>query len=581
MHHLLRLTLAAAASLTIAACGGGGGSEGTSSFGPGAVGTGACAAASGASANGGASCVTASALTLVLSSSTVNNTGGQTVTATATASTASGQTVAGIPVTFSVDNNATFTATSSVTNASGVATATVSIGSDASNRVVTVTARSGGLSSSAPFSVTGSVLTATAVPAIVTPGSAGNKVDFRLVNSAGNPMVNQAITVTAGSLAPVTGTTGINGDYSYTYTAPTANGALDVVGTAGGVSRTQTVVVQGGNTTIPAAIGPILSASVSANPSVVSVNSTTSNNRTEIRALFVGGNNAPVRNVRVRFDLSGDANSVGGTFSTGTNVVYADANGIATTAYIPGSRSSPTNGVTIRACYDTVDFAASVCPNATTTTITVASDPLSVSIGSNAEIYVGSANLTYQRRFVVLVVDSSGRAVPNVDVIPSVDLERYLKGQYFRFGSVWVKGTFDNNGATVASGQLPAGVCANEDINRNAVREAAEDINGNGTLEPRKSDVAITVLGNGKTDASGTATVQIEYPQNVGSWLQVKILVAATGVAGTEGRATWTEQLPVPIDAINSAASPAFVRSPYGVVAESAAGYATPCHNPN
>ena len=110
------------------------------------------------------------------------------------------------------------------------------------------------------------------------------------------------------------------------------------------------------------------------------------------------------------------------------------------------------------------------------------------------------------------------------------------------------------------------GGCANEDGNRNGVLEAVEDINHSGAIEPRKSDVAVSIIGNGKTDDSGSAIVQIEYPQNVATWARVKILVSATGVSGTEGRATWTEVLPGPASAFTGTSSPAFMFSPYGVV---------------
>ena len=55
--------------------------------------------------------------------------------------------------------------------------------------------------------------------------------------------------------------------------------------------------------------------------------------------------------MRVKFDLNGDPNSIGGKFTTGSTVLYSDANGVVTTAYVPGARSSPTNGVSIRACF--------------------------------------------------------------------------------------------------------------------------------------------------------------------------------------------------------------------------------------
>ena len=60
---------------------------------------------------------------------------------------------------------------------------------------------------------------------------------------------------------------------------------------------------------------------------------------------------------RVTFDLGGDPQSVGGSFTAGGNgqLLYTDANGAVTTAYVPGTRSSPTDGVIVRACYGTSD----------------------------------------------------------------------------------------------------------------------------------------------------------------------------------------------------------------------------------
>jgi hypothetical protein len=549
MNKPLKMLTAAALAAGVAACGGGGGSAGTSPFGTGGTGT-TCVPSSASGAT--STCATAANLTLQLDSASIQNTGVATVKATATATTTSGQALSGIPVSFAVDNGATFTQSTPTTIADGTSVATVAIGANPSNRIITITATSGSLTATGLFAVTGATLTGTRVPAVVLPSSTNNRVDFRLVDANGKAMVGQAISVAAGSLGTTAGTTGVNGDYSYVYTAPATVGNLDVVATAGGVSNTQSVVVQSSAGSIPPVTVNILSASVSANPSVVSTNTAATSNRTELRALFVAALNAPIANVRVRFDLNGDPTSVGGTFSTGTNTVYSDASGVATSAYVPGIKSSPTNGVTIRACYDKVDFAATACPNQTTATITVVSDPLSVTIGSNDKVVIGPNDLTYIRKFVVLVVDASGKAKANVDVIPSIDIDRYWKGFYDTPGA-WTQ-------------HANAGGCANEDINRNGVLEGAEDINHSGAIEPRKSDVAVSIAGTGKTDDTGSATVQIEYPQNVATWARVKILVSATGVSGTEGRASWTEVLPGPASAFTQTSAPAFIDSPYGVV---------------
>ena len=353
-------------------------------------------------------------------------------------------------------------------------------------------------------------------------------------------------------------------------------GNLDIAATSGGSTATTTVVVQSIAGAIPPVTTAILSASVSANPSVVSTNSDGTSNQTQIRALFVGANNQPIKNVRVVFDLDGDVNSIGGTFTTGSNIVYSDASGVATTSYVPGGRSSPTDGLTIRACYDSVDFTTCDPTKVTKTTVTVISEALALTIGTNND--VGVQTLTYSRQFVVQVVDASGRAKANVDIVPSIDLPLYMKGQY------GINGSWQRTAA-------PA-VCLNEDLNRNGVLEIGEDLNKNVSLDPRKSDVAVTMVGSSKTDANGQAVLQITYPKNIATWEQVKILVAATGISGTEGRATWTEILPAPAsDFTNTAVSPPFQFSPYGVVTTTAASvtYAdgstatnvAPCSNPN
>jgi hypothetical protein len=113
--------------------------------------------------------------------------------------------------------------------------------------------------------------------------------------------------------------------------------------------------------------------------------------------------------------------------------------------------------------------------------------------------------------------------------------------------------------------------CDNEDLNRNGVRQvysngAVEDANGTGALEPRKADVAINFVGSSSTDSDGQVKLKITYGQSLASWLEFNILVAASGVAGTEGRTSYRSVLPVLAEAVsNASAEPAFRRAPYGV----------------
>ena len=87
--------------------------------------------------------------------------------------------------------------------------------------------------------------------------------------------------------------------------------------------------------------------------------------------------------VRVRFDLNGDPNNIGGSFSTGTSVIYSDANGDAITAYIPGTEIQPDQRRDDPCLLRHRRFRCTACPNSAVATITVVSDPLSVTIGSN------------------------------------------------------------------------------------------------------------------------------------------------------------------------------------------------------
>jgi hypothetical protein len=498
---------------------------------------------------------TAADLALVLSAPSIANSGTAVVTATATAVDVNRNAIAGIPITMQVDNGATILVSGAVTDATGRVTGQVGIGANPANRPIRVIATSGTLTREAVLQVTGMKVAATALPAVVAPGGAG-RVQFKVTNTNNTPLSNFDISVSGVGGVTTTAKTDSNGSYEYVYTAPTAGGELLIRGASGGAEAGVTVIVQAGPGAIPnVPVGSVASASVTANPSVVTVNTVGSTeNRAEIRALFVGANNAPIRNIRVRFDLNGDANSVGGTFTAGTNLVYSDVNGTALTSYIPGTRFSPTDGLTVRVCWDYQDFALGSCPNSALTTLTVISDALSVTIGTDNLVVVD--DLVYTQRFVIQVNDSSGLAKSDVLVSPLLDLTSYLQGFWFRAGDIWQK-------TTTATG------CENEDVNRNGVLETyanglKEDANSNGQLDPRKADAVISFDGPNRTGATGQVKLKLTYPKNVGSWVRYKITVAATGVSGTEGRANFSGLLLVPITDVRAEATPAFVNSPYG-----------------
>ncbi len=541
---MLRHTFVWLVSLGLAACGGGGGSEGTSPFG------------GGGSGSGGTGTSTAADLIVTASSARLPNTASGSVTITVTAIDATRNTVSSAPVTIGADNGGVVTADGVKTSATGVVTATLSAGDDRSIRVITITATSGAISKTTTVQVSGTTITSVLVPAVVSPNAPG-EVQYLVVDDAGTAMASQSVQVVATGLAPAqaTGVTGANGEYTFAYVAPATPGNYVITTNIAGKSDVRTVQVQP-TSTVPVVTTTIASASVSANPSVVAVNVPGSQaSRSEIRALFVGANNQPIPNVRVRFDLAGDVNSIGGAFTTGSTTLYSDANGIVTSAFVPGSRSSPTDGVTVRACYGVSDTDPNLtgCLTNKSATLTVTSEALGVSIGTNELIIVKS--LTYVKEFIVTVVDSAGVAKADVNLNVSLDLPNYRKGEMAGPGG-WRK-----------VGAPPSGdnaVCINEDKNRNGVLEAGDDDNGDGKLWPRKPDVVVSLLQS-KTRADGTAVLQIEYAKDHALWVDALITVSASGVAGSEGRDSRLVA-PVPADAasIKSTDAPAYIVSPYG-----------------
>ena len=532
---------------------------------------------------------TAADLALTLTpSARLSNSGATTVVVTVTAVDINRATVSGIPIALKVDNNATINTSGPVTDANGQVIGTVSIGGDKTNRIVTVTATSGALVKTVSIQVEGAKITATVLGAVLVPGDVG-RIQYRVVDDTGNPIADQPITITGLGGVQTAARSGSSGEYEYRFIAPNTAGVLEIRASIAGFERTDSVIVNSGAVTIPVVTAQVLSASVSANPSVVVVNTANSTvNRSEIRALFLSSGNTPVKNIRVRFDLDGDVQSIGGTFTSGSTLVYSDVNGVATSAYVPAGRFSPTDGVTVRACWDKVDFSAPACPNSAKATLTVVEDPLSVTIGTSNAISVGASNLSYVIRYLVQVVDSSGLAANDVQVSAQIDLLRYLKGEWLTGTEAWEK--------------FVRATCDNEDMNRNGVAEdfgngVVEDANqsaglvaGRPALEPRKADVAISFEGSNKTNSSGQVILRIEYPQNVGSWVAFNIVVSASGVAGTEGRANFDGTLAVPAAVVNNIkADPPFRYSPYGIGASAVVAAMVPgsgkisvlCTNPN
>lgn len=539
-----------ALTATLTACGGGGGSAGTPLYG-------------GGSTSSAGSTSTASALSIALSSATVVDTNTDGVTVTVTATNASGGTVSGTTISYTVTGGI-YTQPTTTTGSDGTNAITVKLGADKSNRTITIVASDGTHTATGYLTVTGAKISSTANPSVVAPSASGSVI-FRLLDASSNPLTSQSIEIQTSAGGAISGSTDSNGEYTYRFSAPSTSGTLTVTASGAGVTTSQDVLIQSTSTSIPDS-GTPTQVTLDVNPTVVSVNTAGSTaNSSVVRALFKGAANNPLANVRVKFDLNSDPYSVGGTFSA--QQVYTDANGYAVTSYIPGSVPSPTNGVTIRACYATTgDPSAIVCSsgNSQTKTLTVTADAVSVSIGSDENVYVDT-DLVYYRRFVVQVVDGAGRALAGVTITPTLDLVNYAKGQYVHGTGGWAIPTPTPPAVGFYS-------CLNEDLDRNNLitgsGASSEDINHNGQLDPRKADASVafeSAYTSGKTDSNGRVQLRVTYNRSSASWIKYSLNVSGS-VSGSEGRATWIEWAQFPASAISGTGAPAFVNSPYGIV---------------
>jgi len=555
----------------LAGCSGGGAtgcSTGTTPIGGSGGGTSGCS-------DGGSGSPTAADLIVTVTTSTasgIKNSGADTATVTVTAVDSNRNVVASVPVTIAPDATAVVTPSGTATDATGVVKGTIGLGSDRSNRMIAVSVTSGALQKAVNIPVFGAALTTT-VPSKVAPGSS-SQIIYHLVDASGAAMVGETVTVTGAVTS--SGPTDVSGNYTVPFTAPATAGTLEFDASAAGVSRTD--VVTNSTTTIPSASGTVVSQSLAANPSTVGVNApgAAAINQVDVRAIFLTDHNQPIPNVRVRFDLDGDKNGIGGTLSPGADViVYSDANGVARTTYTPGPRSSGNQAVTIRGCWSKDDFpvvtpAGATCPNGqqVTAQVTVADQAVSVSITTDGKLDSPPDDPTvYRQQFSVQVVDSVNNPKSGIKVSGAAYLPRYKLGQLEYFNGQWTY-SFDS-GLNVI---LPT-VCNNEDINGNGNLDKfsqtdstqVEDQNGNGSLDPAAADVTIVAVtaGSDVTDEFGRAHFYMEYGKNKALWDDYELTFTGT-VAGSEGHQTYRGTLLALADDITNKGFPPFGISPYG-----------------
>jgi len=480
----------------LVACGGGGGSPGTST-------------------GGGTNVQSVASVVFQLDKNSLSNSGADEATLVVAALDGNNNPVPNVPLSVAV-NSGVYTPAVAVSDATGQGSGKISIGGDKANREITATIKMGDKTQVAIIPVTGSQIALSSIPA----PAPGNPVSMTIkvtdINGTGIPKIAVKLAGTLGFTQTVTTDAGGNATATLA-AAPSAPGTYTIEAAASGVIARQDVqvLIPGISTGVPDAVGVISAASLAITPNTIAPNTAGSTtNRAGLRAVFQNASNQAIKNVRARFEIVAPGLGSAEVISTGSATVYSDGNGQALADYIAGTRSSPTNGVRIRVCYGMNDAAIAngACPNFETATMTVASQPLSITLGDNNELARGTNNLTYIKKFDIAVADAAGNAVPNAQISASVDLSVYGKGPYAG----------------------PRFRCLNEDTNRNGFLDAGEDIDGNGVLSPRKADVVLSYVGAKTTGTNGRATIQVEYPMNVATWLFYAVTVT-TSVAGSEG----------------------------------------------
>ncbi|MDN2700594.1 Ig-like domain-containing protein [Janthinobacterium sp. SUN100] len=286
-------------------------------------------------------------------------------------------------------------------------------------------------------------------------------------------------------------------------------------------------------------VAPLSGASklaVQADPAVLRANTTTSaasadNVSTSISTISAvvrdGAANNLIKNAPVLFSILSDPS---GGYLRQAGRVLTGSDGLARAVYVAGPADSGRDGVLIQARIEGAPQAAATA----LVRLTVARQALSIKLGTGSLLREYSPSVL-QKDFAVFVSDSAGNAVQGVAITAAAWPSRYAKGSY-----VWQadKPEFPDTG--VWRPALPLYSCANEDVLRNGIFDAAYDRNGNGVLDP---GIPLTVSASGQSDALGMATVTVSYPRNYGSWVHVALTVRGT-VSGTEASATAEWPLP-------------------------------------
>lgn len=297
------------------------------------------------------------------------------------------------------------------------------------------------------------------------------------------------------------------------------------------------------------------------------------NSSVEVEAKVFDGNDAPVANASVKFNVVKDGS--GGQISKG--IAKTDINGIAKVTYTSGGNPTASEGVEITAEVLSVTYNAvndddivekTIYPQLYTRTekLTVKTTATTIGFGLADKASSGSRNVYYYRNGSIFVTDNTGQPAANKAVTVAFRPDLYLQGSWSFEKPNWVQ---------------YANVCVNEDRNFNGILDSNEDDNQNGQLEPGYVATILVddveVAGNNgvyelTTNDKGTVDFEIRYPKQYAEWFNMDMTVGTT-VDGSESTQMREVNFPVVKSDINDEDQTRPNRySPFGLI--------TKCKNP-
>lgn len=320
----------------------------------------------------------------------------------------------------------------------------------------------------------------------------------------GAPVAGRAVTfaATLGTLTSASAVTDAAGQASVAISSTFA-GASVVSASLAGVTAQATVPVQ-----FIATQPSVLVLQVS--PTALAPNGAGSTaNQANVVARVTDSAANPVTGVTVNFSQLQDLS--GGQLSQASAVT--DTNGQASVKYIAGPNSTASGGVVLRGAVASNALVSNTFP------LTVNQSALFIALGTGNTI-LNDNEQTYRKNYTVYVTDANSVVVPGVTITVRALPQRYGKGRLIFGGTSWGIGAV---GVDYIN-------CPNEDINFNGSRDAGEDANGNGRLEP--GNVISVTPGTLVTDSTGRATISLVYAESYAPWVEIRLEVQAT-VSGT------------------------------------------------